>query len=51
MALESERPFLESLITVATVAPLSIHTQAVFPAFMSICVTFIDILSINESKH
>ena len=50
MALESERPFLESLITVATVAPLSIHAQAVFPAFMGICMTFIDILSINESK-
>lgn len=50
MALESERSFLESLITVTTVAPLSIHTQAVFPTFMSICMTFIDILSINESK-
>lgn len=51
MALESERLFLESLITVTTIAPLSIHTQAVLPAFMSICMTFIDILSINESKE
>ena len=43
MALESERSFLESVITVATVASHSIYANPVFPAFMCIFSTFIDI--------